>query len=110
MKLLLSLTCGPIVLAWLQYDSALVSVALYGCIDSMNGGYVDTTCKVFYWRKSSRKGKGNHYKWTPLLHKFTVIAPVCWYNEDSFCLTVWFQWKGGGMKVKEDEVSRSRPQ
>lgn len=87
MKLLLALTCGPIVLALLQFDSAPESVALYGGRDSMNGGHVDAT----YWRQSSKKGKGNHYKWTPLSHQFTVIAPVCWHNEDSFCLSVWLQ-------------------
>lgn len=43
MKLLLALTCGPIVLALLQFDSACESVALYGCRDSMNGGYVGAT-------------------------------------------------------------------
>ena len=43
MKLLLALTCGPIVLAGLQFDSALECVALYGRTDSMNGGDVDAT-------------------------------------------------------------------
>jgi len=56
MKLLLSLTCGPFVLALLQFDSALESVALYGYRDSMNGSHVDVTFQVFYWRKSSKKG------------------------------------------------------
>lgn len=41
MKLLLALTCGPIVLALLQFDSALESVSLYGCRDSMDEACVD---------------------------------------------------------------------
>lgn len=80
MKLLLALTCGPIVLALLQFDSAPQSVALYGCRDSMNGVHVGATCLAFNLKKSGKKRKGNHYKWTPLSHQFTVIAPVCWYN------------------------------
>lgn len=44
MKLLLALTCGPIVLALLQFDSALESVAHYVCGDGMNGVYVGATC------------------------------------------------------------------
>lgn len=43
MKLLLALTCGPIVLAVLQFDSAPESGALYGRTDSMNGVCVDAT-------------------------------------------------------------------
>lgn len=75
MKVLLTLTCGPVVLALLLVDSAPKSVALYCCRDRVNGGHVDTS-KVFYWRGSRKKGKGNHYKWTPLLRRFTVIALV----------------------------------
>lgn len=63
--------------------------------------------KCFTGERAVRKGKGNHYKWTPLSHQFTVIAPVCWYNEDSSCLSVWFRQGRENMKVKEDEVSRS---
>lgn len=44
MKLLLALTCGPIVLALLQFDSALESVSLYGRGDRMNGVYADAAC------------------------------------------------------------------
>lgn len=59
--------------------------------DNMNGVCVDANCSVFYWRKHSKKGTCNHYKWTPLLHQLTVITPVGWYNENSFCLGVWLQ-------------------